>query len=109
MLAFAGGFSGNAYTEAVRVSRLAGQENELYNVHADEFGGYSMQNGDVVTVGRALDRYTNRVQVRGQVMRPGFYALGAECSLCADSSKKHRDSSKTLTPNVRSSTAKEPT
>lgn len=78
VLAFAGGFSGNAYTEAVRVSRLAGQENELYNVHADEFGGYSMQNGDVVTVGRALDRYTNRVQVRGQVMRPGFYALGAE-------------------------------
>ncbi len=47
-------------------------------MHADEFGGYSMQNGDVVTVGRALDRYTNRVQVRGQVMRPGFYALGAE-------------------------------
>lgn len=75
---YAGGFKGDAYTDVVRLRRSTGKENELFNVRSDEFDTYRLQNGDVVTVGEVLDRYANRVQVRGQVMRPGVYALDSD-------------------------------
>lgn len=76
LVKYAGGFKSDAYTDAVRVKRENDRENELHNVEAAEFVTYRLKDGDVVTVGELLDRYTNRVQIRGQVMRPGMFALG---------------------------------
>lgn len=76
LVKYAGGFRSNAYTDVVRVKRGNDRENELHNVDADEFITYRLKDGDVVSVGELLDRYTNRVQIRGQVMRPGMFALG---------------------------------
>lgn len=81
---YAGGFSSNAYTDVVRLRRRTGKENELFNVRSDEFATYPLQDGDVVIVGEILDRFSNRVQVRGQVMRPGTYALGADMATLRD-------------------------
>ncbi|MCH5229058.1 MAG: SLBB domain-containing protein [Muribaculaceae bacterium] len=75
LLKYAGGFTGDAYTGMLRLSRQAGTENELYNVENGQFESYQLQNGDVVTVGTILDRYTNRVELRGSVFRPGQYAI----------------------------------
>ncbi|MDE5627790.1 MAG: SLBB domain-containing protein [Candidatus Amulumruptor sp.] len=76
LVKYACGFKSDAYTDAVRVKRENDRENELHNVEAAEFVTYRLKDGDVVTVGELLDRYTNRVQIRGQVMRPGMFALG---------------------------------
>lgn len=76
LVKYAGGFRSNAYTDAVRVKRENDRENELHNVESGEFVTYRLKDGDVVSVGELLDRYTNRVQIRGQVMRPGMFALG---------------------------------
>lgn len=76
LVKYAGGFRSNAYTDAVRVKRDNDRENELHNVEAAEFVTYRLKDGDVVSVGELLDRYSNRVQIRGQVMRPGMFALG---------------------------------
>lgn len=84
LLHYAGGFGSNAYTEAVRLSRRTGKENELFNVRADEFATFRLADGDIVTVGEVLDRYSNRVQLRGQAMRPGFYALGTDIATLRD-------------------------
>ncbi len=78
LIHYAGGFDSGAYTDAVRLSRRTNKENELVNVRSDEFETLRLNDGDVVTVGKVLDRYSNRVQLRGQVMRPGFYALDAD-------------------------------
>lgn len=75
LIDFAGGFTGDAYSDVVRLSRLTGQENELYNIEAADFASYPLRDGDEVTVGTVVDRYTNRVQLRGPVMRPGTYAI----------------------------------
>lgn len=80
LVRYAGGFKSNAYTDAVRVKRENDRENELHNVNAAEFVTYRLQDGDVVSVGEILDRYTNQVQIRGQVMRPGMFALGKDIS-----------------------------
>ena len=81
---YAGGFSGDAYTEMVRVARLTGREKELFNISQNEFDSYRLQDGDVVTIGTSLDRYSNRVELRGAAMRPGMFSLGSGISTIRD-------------------------
>ena len=77
---FAGGFTGEAYSEMVRLARQSGNENELYNVESGEFETYRLKDGDIVTVGTILDRYANRVELKGSVYRPGMYAISPSLS-----------------------------
>lgn len=74
---YAGGFSSDAYSDMVRVARLNGKDKELFNISAKEFDTYRLRDGDIVTIGTSLDRYANRVELRGAVMRPGMYSLGS--------------------------------
>lgn len=76
LLEYSGGFAGDAYTGMVRLERHNNIEDELYNVEKGEFSHYKLQDGDVVTVGTLIDRYSNKVELQGSVMRPGMYALG---------------------------------
>ncbi len=75
---YAGGFAGDAYSEMVRVARHNGRENELVNVEKQQYSSFRLHDGDVLTVGAIMDRYSNRVELRGAVQRPGMYALGTE-------------------------------
>lgn len=74
---YAGGFSSDAYSDMVRVARLNGKDKELFNISAKEFDTYRLRDGDIVTIGTTLDRYANRVELRGAAMRPGMYSLGS--------------------------------
>lgn len=80
LMRYAGGFSGNAYQGAVRLERHSGYENELYNIEKPDFSTYHLQDGDIVTIGTVLDKYSNKVDVQGAVMRPGSYAIGSNVS-----------------------------
>ncbi len=88
LIGYAGGFNGDAYAEMVRVERRTGRENELYNVSDAEYNTYRLNNGDEITVGTILDRYANRVEVRGAVMRPGTFAIGDGISTVRDLIRK---------------------
>lgn len=76
LFGYAGGFAGDAYTEEVRVIRRTGEENRIFSVEQGEYAGWSLEDGDAVTVGAILDRFANRVEIRGAVYRPGMYELG---------------------------------
>lgn len=75
LLNFAGGFNDEAYTASVSVRRNTAKERQVINLTPDEFTKFIPQRGDRFTTGRILNRYENRVQVVGAVMRPGDYAL----------------------------------
>lgn len=75
LLKYAGGFTGDAYSGMVTVQRQAGSENELNNVSSNEFASFRLQDGDYITIGAILDRFANRVEITGAVMRPGMYAI----------------------------------
>ena len=75
LLDYAGGFTGDAYSKELRVIRETGREYRLYNVREGDFGGWTLEDGDAVTVGSVLDRFANRVEVRGSVYREGMYEL----------------------------------
>lgn len=78
LLDYAGGFTGDAYKKAIRVIRKSGRELQVYNVDDKEYGTFAMDDGDVVTVDSVLQRFENRVEIRGAVYRPGLYQLDGE-------------------------------
>ena len=80
VLKYSGGFTGDAYVDKVNVSRQENNENKLYNVSQGEFANYRLKDGDNISVGTILDRYSNRVEIKGSVMRPGLYAIGDSMS-----------------------------
>lgn len=84
LLKYAGGFAGDAFEDMVTITRQAGQENELYNVDKVEFPSWQLEDGDQITVGTILDRYTNRVEVQGAVFRPGMFAISGEVATVGD-------------------------
>lgn len=84
LLEYTGGFAGNAYTDMITVSRQTGKDNEIFNVSASDFNSYRLKDGDIVTVGSVTDRFLNKVELKGSVMRPGNYALGNGISTLRD-------------------------
>lgn len=80
ILDYAGGFASDAYADMLRLARRSDTENELHNVSREEFATYRLQDGDVISVGTILDRYANRVELRGSVFRPGSFALNDQLS-----------------------------
>lgn len=75
LLEYAGDFTGDAYKKAVRVIRKTGREHQIYNVDETDYAAFRVDDGDVVSVDSVLNRFENRVEVRGAVYRPGLYQL----------------------------------
>lgn len=84
LIEYAGGFTGDAYTGMARLSRQSGTENELFNIENGEFKSYKLQDGDILTIGTILDRYSNKVELKGSVYRPGVYALSPSINTVSD-------------------------
>lgn len=76
LIEYAGGFTGNAYRNELRMVRENGRERQIQTVREAELAGIALRDGDIVTVGETLDRFANKVEVRGAVYRPGLYELG---------------------------------
>ena len=75
LICYAGGFDADAYTRSLRVVRQNGQEYEVNTVKDLDYSVYKMRNGDVVTAEAILNRFTNKLEIRGAVYRPGIYQL----------------------------------
>lgn len=88
ILEYAGGFTGDAYEGMVKLARQAGTENELYNIETGDFATYQLKDGDMITVGTILDRYANRVELKGAVYRPGLFAIDDQLSTIGDLIRK---------------------
>lgn len=75
ILNYAGGFTGDAYKKAVRIIRKSGREHQVYNVDEMDYSVFRLDDGDMITIDAVLDRFENRVEVRGAVYRAGLYQL----------------------------------
>ena len=76
LLDYAGGFAGDAYRSNINVVRQNGVEYQVYTVDSNLFSAFILKDGDAVTVGALIDRYENKLEVKGAVYRPGIYQLG---------------------------------
>ena len=79
LITYAGGFTGNAYREELGVERNDGRTNTMYTVSSDKFGTFALTDGDAVLVsGSEVEVFTNRVEIKGAVDRPGKFEIGGD-------------------------------
>ncbi len=73
LLAYSGGFTGDAYRKSVRVVRKSGGELSVHNIAEFDMSGFRMADADSVSVDSALQRFSNMAEIKGAVFRPGMY------------------------------------
>lgn len=78
LVKYSGGFTGDAYSEKVRVVRKSGREFSLHTVEKQNMGAFNMSDGDVVYVDSIIQRFSNMVEISGAVFFPGQYQFGED-------------------------------
>ena len=76
LIKYAGGFTGDAYKKSVRLIRKTGREFSVFSVDEFDMNTFHLADADSVSVESILQRYSNMVEVKGAVFRPGMYQVG---------------------------------
>lgn len=100
LLGYAGGFTEGAFPDRVQIIRNNGDGKVVADIYEDQYSIFELKGGDRITVNPILDKFHNRVVIKGSVNRPGEYALAPEMTL-GDLIKKAND----LTPDAFKSRA----
>ena len=75
LIRYAGGFTDLAFKDRISISRITGNQRSISDVFSNQLGLFNLKGGDEISVYRILDRYSNRVQIKGAVFRPGIFSL----------------------------------
>ncbi len=81
---YAGGFTGDAYTKKIRVTRSTQGENQIFTVSEDGYQSFALKDKDVISIGAGLELFENRVEIKGAVYRSGYYEIGKEITTVKD-------------------------
>jgi protein involved in polysaccharide export with SLBB domain len=73
LIQMANGFKEAAFKEHITIQRYTGVDRSILHIESTDFSKTSLEDGDVVSVAKALTTFQNRVQVIGAVVRPGDY------------------------------------
>ncbi|MBQ0062662.1 MAG: SLBB domain-containing protein [Prevotella sp.] len=76
LLNYAGGFTGEAYKKSVKVIRKATGQYSIYDVNEFDMASFHLDDEDSVAVDSVIKRYSNMVEIKGAVFRPGMYQVG---------------------------------
>lgn len=75
IISYASGFTDNAYRNRILVKQKTTSELKVTDLNEKTFANYMPKAGDLISIDKILDRYENRVQIKGAVYRPGEYSL----------------------------------
>lgn len=75
---YAAGFTGDAYKKNLRMIRKNGSEYQIFTIDEQEYPDFKLVDGDAIAVGAMLDRFENKIEIKGAVYRPGTYQLGGD-------------------------------
>ena len=75
LIQYAGGFSADAYTKAIRVNRKTEPQLSVFSIGEFDMSQFKLMDGDSISIDATLNRYQNMVEVRGAVFRPGMYQI----------------------------------
>lgn len=78
LLKYAGGFTGDAYRKSIRLIRKAGTQYSVYNVGEFDMNSFHLDDEDSLSVDSVIPRFSNMVEIKGAVFRPGMYQLGGD-------------------------------
>ena len=75
LIKYAGGFSENSYSKSVRITRVFDEKYKIVDVYRDQFDFFELKAGDKIEVDKIIEKYENRLVVKGSVYKPGIYSL----------------------------------
>jgi len=75
LIRFSGGFTENASKFIITAFRLTEREKTVVDVTENQFSSFELKSGDEFKVTTTYNKFDNRVDITGSIMRPGAYAL----------------------------------
>ena len=75
LINYAGGFRENAYRKSVKITRIFDDKLKIVDVNSDQFEFFNLKSGDIVEVGQIINKFENKVVIKGSVYRPGIYSF----------------------------------
>ena len=83
ILAFAGGFTDNAYKKQITVEKKEENHLMINNIDQPRYSTYKLGGGETIQIGAIDQRFENKVFIDGEINRPGPYGLEKEETLGA--------------------------
>ena len=78
LLFYAGGLSENAFTKSIKLTRIIDNKYKVVDVNADQFDFFQPKSGDKYVVDQVIEKYNNRVIIKGAVYRPGTFSISID-------------------------------
>lgn len=78
LIDYAGNFTGDAYTKNLRITRQNGKEYQIYTIDDIDYSVFKLMDGDVLSISAMLDRFENKLEIKGAVYRPGIYQFSGQ-------------------------------
>lgn len=84
LVKYAGGLASDAYRKDIRLTRMGDVQRELYTLTTAQQKSFYIQDGDSLYVDSIQITYSNMVEVRGAVYRPGQFQIGEDINTVKD-------------------------
>ena len=75
LLSYSGGLSENAFKKSIKLTRIIDDKYKVVDVNSDQFDFFQPKPGDKYVVDQVIDKYNNRVIIKGAVYRPGTFSI----------------------------------
>ena len=81
LIFYSGGFKENAYTKKIKVTRIIDDHLKVVDINSDQFDFFQLKTGDKFEIEEIIEKYNDRIIVKGAVYRPGIYSLTEEMTI----------------------------
>lgn len=75
LLRHAGGFTDSAFTQLATVVRVVNNQKQVMDVKMADYKNFKLMPGDDYFFSTITEKYSNRLEIKGAVVRPGIYAF----------------------------------
>ncbi len=75
LINYAGGFSEDSYSKSVRITRVFDEKYKIVDVNSNQFDFFQLKSGDKIEIDKVIEKYENRLILKGSVYKPGIFAL----------------------------------
>ena len=75
LIKYTGGFSEDSYSKSIRITRIFDEKYKIVDVNSDQYEFFQLKSGDKIEIDKIIEKYDNRLIVKGSVYKPGVFAL----------------------------------
>ena len=81
LIFYSGGFTENASTKKINVTRIINDQLKIVDINSDQFDFFQLKTGDKFQVEEIINKYNDRIIVKGAVYRPGVYSISDKMTI----------------------------